>query len=281
MGMAGERTHLTSIHVYPVKAMRALDLSQSSVEPWGLAGDRRWLVVDPTGRFISQREEPSLARVVASYEGLDLALTLATRGRDPITILPPSAQTGTEMLPVSVWRSDLIAAAAGRAADEWLSDYLGRPVRLVHLDDPLRRPVDQNYGAPGDTVSFADGYPLLLTNEASLDELGKWLVDDGHEPVPMNRFRPSVVVGGAEPWDEDHWRRVRIGAVTFRVAKVCGRCVVTTTDQTTGEVGSEPLKMLGRKRKFGQDLVFGQNLIPDGTGVIRVGDDVEVLDRAS
>jgi uncharacterized protein len=280
MGMAGERTHLTSIHVYPVKAMRALDLSQSSVEPWGLAGDRRWLVVDPTGRFISQREEPSLARVVASYQGPDLALTLATWGRDPITIPPPSAQTGAEMLPVSVWRSDLTAAAAGRAADGWLSDYLGRPVRLVHLDDPLRRPVDENYGAPGDTVSFADGYPLLLTNEASLDELGKWLVDDGHEPVPMNRFRPSVVVGGAEPWDEDHWQRVRIGAVTFRVAKVCGRCVVTTTDQTTGEVGSQPLKMLGRKRRFGQDLVFGQNLIPDGTGVIRVGDDVEVLDRA-
>ena len=281
MGMAGERTHLTSIHVYPVKAMRALDLNLSRVEPWGLAGDRRWLVVDLTGRFISQREEPSLARVVASYEGLDLALTLATWGRDPITIPPPSAQAGAEMLPVSVWRSDLTAAAAGRAADEWLSDYLGRPVRLVHLDDPLRRPVDENYGAPGDTVSFADGYPLLLTNEASLDELGKWLVDDGHEPVPMNRFRPSVVVGGAEPWDEDHWRRVRIGAVTFRVAKMCGRCVVTTTDQTTGEVGSQPLKMLGKKRKFGQDLVFGQNLIPDGTGVIRVGDDVEVLDRAS
>jgi len=282
MGMAGERTHLASIHIYPVKAMRAVDPAESRVEPWGLRGDRRWLVVDPKGRFISQREAPSLARVAASCEGPDLAVTLTARGRDTITIPPTSAETGAQMIPVSVWRSGPIAAAAaGRTADEWLSGYLGRPVRLVHLDDPRRRPVDQNYGAPGDTVSFADGYPLLLTNAASLDELGKWLADAGDDPVPMTRFRPSVVVSGAEPWDEDHWLRVQIGAVIFRVAKPCARCVVTTIDQATGEVGSQPLKMLGQKRKFGQDLVFGQNLIPDAAGTIRVGDPVEVLDRVS
>lgn len=280
MGVAGDRTHLASIHIYPVKAMRAVDLGESSVEPWGLAGDRRWLVVDHTGRFISQREEPSLARLVASYDGPGLAVTLTAPGGDAITVPAPKAEAGAQMLAVSVWRSQLTAAAAGRAADEWLSGYLGRPVRLVHLDDPRRRPVDQRYGAPGDTVSFADGYPLLLTNAASLDELGKWLADDGEEPVPMNRFRPSVVVAGAEAWDEDHWRRVRIGAVDFRVAKPCGRCEVTTHDQATGERGSQPLKMLGLKRRFGQDLVFGQNLIPAGPGLIRVGDPVEVLQRA-
>jgi uncharacterized protein len=282
MSTAGAGTCLAAIHVYPVKAMRAVDLAESRVEPWGLKGDRRWLVVEPTGRFISQREEPSLARVVASYGGPDPALTLRARRRDPITIKPPSAETGAEVVQVSVWRSGPIAAAAaGRAADEWLSGYLGRPVRLVHLDDPRRRQVDQDYGAPDDVVSFADGYPLLLTNASSLDELGKWLADAGDEPVPMNRFRPSVVVAGAEPWDEDHWLRVRIGAVAFRVAKQCGRCVVTTTDQMTGEVGSQPLNMLGKKRKFGQDLVFGQNLIPDEIGTIRVGDPVEVLDRVN
>ncbi len=270
---------LASIHIYPVKAMRAVDLGESLVEPWGLAGDRRWLVVYPRGRFVSQREEPGLARVVARYEGSDLAITLSAPGRVPITVHAPRSGTGAELRRVSVWRSKLSAAIAGPEADDWLSGYLGRPVRLVHLDDPRRRAVDRRYGAPGDTVSFADGYPLLLTSASSLEELGKWLVDDGHEPVPMNRFRPSVVVAGSEPWDEDHWRRVRIGAVTFRVVKPCSRCVVTTTDQATGERGPQPLKMLGRKRRFGRDLVFGQNLIPDAPGRIRVGDPVDVLER--
>jgi len=184
---------------------------------------------------------------------------------------------GAPLLKVSVWSSTLLAAAAGPEADAWFSAYLGRPVRLVYLDDPTRRAVDPDFGRPGDVVSFADGYPLLLTNASSLEELGRWLVADGEPPLPMTRFRPSVVVTGAPPWAEDRWRRVRIGAVAFRVAKPCGRCLVTTTDQVTGERGRQPLKMLGRRRRFGQQLVFGQNLIPDSGGIIRVGDPVETL----
>ena len=174
----------------------------------------------------------------------------------------------------------MLAAAAGPEGDAWFSAYLGRPVRLVYLDDPTRRPVDPEYGRDGDVVSFADGYPLLLTSTASLAELGRWLSEDGAQPVPMTRFRPNAVVTGAPPWAEDRWRRIRIGAVEFRVVKPCGRCVVTTTDQITGEVGSQPLKMLGRRRRFGKQLVFGQNMIPDGPGLIRAGDLVEVLETA-
>jgi uncharacterized protein YcbX len=132
----------------------------------------------------------------------------------------------------------------------------------------------------GDTVSFADGYPLLLTSAGSLDELNRWLTGDGQRPVPMTRFRPSVVVAGAPAWAEDHWRRVRIGIISFRVVKPCGRCVVTTIDQVTGHRGGQPLKILGRHRHFDQQLVFGQNLIPDSDGVIRVGDPLEVLETA-
>ena len=181
---------------------------------------------------------------------------------------------------MTVWSSTLLAAAAGPAADAWFSAYLGRPVRLVYLDDPTRRPVDPGYGRADDVVSFADGFPLLLTNASSLGELGRWLAQHGERPVPMARFRPSVVVTGAPPWAEDRWHRVRIGAVLFRVVKPCGRCVVTTIDQVTGERGSQPLKMLGRRRRFGRQLVFGQNLIPDSGGVIRVGDPVEILETA-
>ncbi len=272
----GQKIRLVSIHIYPMKAARAVDLAESVVEPWGLAGDRRWLLVDEDGRFVSQREEPSLARVVVT-PGLG-TISVSADTIPARQVAAPAAGHSTNMVKVTVWRSIVLAAAAGPEGDAWFSAYLGRPVRLVYLDDPTRRPVDPDYSQDGDVVSFADGYPLLLTSTASLDELGRWLTEDGGPPVPMTRFRPNAVVTGAPPWAEDRWRRIRIGAVEFRVVKPCGRCVVTTTGQITGEVGSQPLKMLGRRRRFGQQLVFGQNMIPDGPGVIRAGDEVEVLE---
>jgi uncharacterized protein len=286
-----EPPRLASIHIYPLKAGRAVDLSEAGVEPWGLAGDRRWLVVDDAGRFVSQREEPALAGVIAAYPAAGTAqvpagrpeptdaITLSAAGHPPLKVRIPCADDGTEMVPVAVWESRVRAAAAGREADDWLGRLLDRDVRLVYLDDPARREVDQDYGLPGDRVSFADGYPLLLTSAGSLEALGDWLAEDGHPPVPMNRFRPNVVVAGACAWAEDGWRRIRIGAVTFRVAKPCGRCVVTTIDQATGQRGRQPLELLGRRRRFGRQLVFGQNMIPDAPGSIRVGDPVQVLER--
>ena len=263
-----------------MKAARAVDLGESRVEPCGLAGDRRWLLVDEDGRFVSQREEPSLARVVVTYGSAPGTISVSADGRPARRVAAPAARDGAPLLKVTVWSSVVLAAAAGPAADAWFSAYLGRPVRLVYLDDPTRRPVDPGYGRDGDVVSFADGYPLLLTSTGSLGELGRWLAEDGEPPVPMTRFRPSAVVTGAPPWAEDHWRRISIGAVSFRVVKPCGRCLVTTTDQITGERGSQPLEMLGQRRRFGQELVFGQNMIPDSGGVIRVGDPVEILETA-
>ncbi len=267
---------LASIHIYPLKGCRGVDLGAAAVEPWGLAGDRRWLLVDSDCQFISQREHASLARIVVT-DGPGAGITVASDGYPPLRARPASEP---EMLKVSVWRSTVLAAAAGPEADAWFSAYLGEPVRLVYLDDPTRRAVDPEFGADGDVVSFADGYPLLLTSTGSLGQLGEWLTEAGEQPVPMNRFRPNVVVTGFGPWAEDQWRRIRIGPVSFRVAKPCARCVVTTTDQITGERGRQPLKILGRKRRFGQNLVFGQNLIPDSCGVIRVGDPVEITEYA-
>ncbi len=290
MSEAAGSPRLASIHIYPLKAGRAVDLGESVVEPWGLAGDRRWLVVDGDGRFVSQREEPDLARLVAACLGGGAGqaaggphdpagtITLSAAGYPPLTVRPPSPGGQAEMVFVAVWRSRIWAAAAGKEADDWLSGFLGRTVRLVYLDDPTRREVDSDYAAPDDRVSFADGYPLLLTSASSLEELGRWLTDDGHPPVPMNRFRPNVVAAGAPPWAEDSWRRIRIGSATFRVVKPCGRCQVTTIDQATAQRGRQPLAMLGRRRRFGQQLVFGQNMIPDGAGSIRVGDPIQVLE---
>jgi MOSC domain-containing protein len=271
---------VASIHIYPVKAGRAIDVAEAEVQPCGLAGDRRWLVTDPDGQFITQRAEPTLALVGACYDAAG-NLHLSAPGQPPLPVAAPAEARGAEMLWVSVWRSKVRAAAAGDQADVWFSGYLGRPVRLVHLDDPTRRQVDPQFGAPEDRVSFADGYPLLLTSMGSLDQLGRWLIEDAQPAVPMTRFRPSVVVTGASPWAEDGWRRIQLGPVPFRVAKPCGRCVVTTIDQQTAERGRQPLAMLGRRRRFGQQLVFGQNLIPDAAGTIRIGDPVRVLDAGT
>ncbi|MBC2864575.1 MOSC domain-containing protein [Streptomyces mexicanus] len=269
---------LQSLHIHPVKAFRATGLREAVVEPWGLAGDRRWVLIDDGGKVVTQRQQPHLA--LAAAELLPGGgLRLSAPGQDPITVpVPPPGATVT----VQVFGDKVEAVPAGAAAHAWCSALVGAGTRLVHMDDPAtRRPVDPTYALPGETVSFADGYPLLLASRASLDSLNALIAEGDRAeegPVPMNRFRPNVVVAGAPAWAEDDWQRITIGEVVFRVAKPCGRCVVTTTDQATAERGKEPLRTLGRHRRFGGDLVFGQNLVPESTGTIRVGDPVTVLE---
>jgi uncharacterized protein YcbX len=260
---------VAGLHVYPIKGCYRVEVDAADVEPWGLAGDRRWLVVDRDGRFLSQRELPALTQIRPVPAGPG-RLVLRTPGCD--ADLDVAAPADGERVDVAIWRSRVKAARVGATADAWLSAALARDVRLVYLDDPTQRPVNPEHGRAGDRVSFADGYPLLLANAASLDALNAWL----DEPVPMTRFRPNLVVDGAPAWVEDHWvgRRLRIGPVEFRVPKPCDRCVVTTTDQETGERGREPLRALGRYRRFPDGLMFAINLIPDGTGRIAVGDPV-------
>jgi uncharacterized protein YcbX len=267
---------LASIHTYPVKGCHRIDADGADVEPWGLAGDRRWLVVDDAdGQSVTQREVPDLVRLRPSL--VDGVLRLRAEGVPDLDVPRPDG----EPVPVAVHRTRLVATPAGPAADSWLTALLDRKVRLVWLDDPTRRPIGQSYAQPQDRVSFADAYPVLMANEASLDALNGWMLADGSPegPLPMTRFRPNVVVAGAGAWAEDGWlgRRLRIGEVTFRVAKPCGRCVVTTTDQETGVRGHEPLRTLGRRRNVDKKVLFGTNIIPDGTGRIAVGDPVVLL----
>ncbi|MDF3149640.1 MOSC domain-containing protein, partial [Streptomyces sp. T21Q-yed] len=205
---------------------------------------------------------------------------LSAPGTDPLTV-PVPRTVGT--VPVEIFRDKVEAVLAeDDTAHAWCSAYLGADVRLAFMDDPgTRRPVDPEYALPGETVSFADGYPLLLTTTASLDALNSLIAQGDHAqegPLPMNRFRPNVVVSGTAAWAEDDWSRIAIGEVTFRVPKKCGRCVVTTTDQATAERGREPLHTLGRHRRLDGKLVFGQNLVPLSRGTIRVGDPVTILD---
>jgi uncharacterized protein YcbX len=270
---------LQSIHIHPVKAFRGPALPEADVEPWGLAGDRRWVLMDDGGKVVTQRQQPRLAPAVAELLPGG-GVRLSAPGMEPLTV-PVPRPSGT--VPVDIFQDKVEGVLAeGAAAHAWCSAYLGIGVRLVHMDDPAtRRPVDPRYALPGETVSFADGFPLLLTSAASLDALNSLIAqgDHAHEgPLPMNRFRPNVVVAGTAAWAEDDWSLVAIGEVTFRVVKMCGRCVVTTTDQVTAGRGREPLHTLGRHRRLDGKLVFGQNLVPRSRGTIRVGDPFTVLE---
>lgn len=266
---------IASLHTYPVKGTHRLDHDEARVEPRGLAGDRRWMIVDPDGVGLTQRKTTALTalRPVLTPGGL----VLRAAGRPDLAVPEPVDGPKQDVRVFS--HKPPVPVRVAAEAEAWLTEFLGRPARLVWQADPFGRPVENN-AEDGDVVSFADGYPLLLANAASLDALNDWLAEAGDEPVPMTRFRPNVVVAGAPPWAEDDWvgRRVRLGDVEFRVAKACDRCVVTTIDQETGEKGRQPLRMLGERRRFDNGVLFAVNLIPSGSlGLLRVGDPALVL----
>ncbi|MBB5870141.1 uncharacterized protein YcbX [Allocatelliglobosispora scoriae] len=271
---------VSSLHTYPVKGCYRLDHDVVAVEPWGFAGDRRWLITDPDHHFVSQREEARLALVRPSLT-MD-GLVLDAPGMESIEVPHP---IGGELAAVTVWKSTFDAALADKSASGWLSDFLGRDLRLFWLDDPTRRASNPAFSEPGDRVSFADGYPVLLASVSSLAQLNDWIAQDFPDdaallgPLPMTRFRPNVVISGGPAWAEDGFtgRRVRIGGTTFRVPKPCGRCVVTTIDQESAERTRQPLRTLAKYRHLNSDLVFATNLIPDdpqAAAVISLGDPV-------
>jgi uncharacterized protein YcbX len=266
---------LSAMFVYPVKACRGIALDRETIERRGLRHDRRWMIVDETGRFVTQRTEPRLARVETALG--DDGLVLTAPGLPALRLPLPGDMQGAvpARRRVTVWRDAVDALDCGEAASAWISGWLQRPSFIVCMPDDVERPVNPAHAQPGDLVSFADGYPLLLTSTSSLDDLNARL----EQPLPMDRFRPNLVVSGGPAWSEDGWARLAIGEgeVAIRVVKPCGRCTVTTVDQKTAEGGVEPLRTLATFRKTGQDVLFGQNCVPDALGPVSVGDAVRVL----
>ncbi|WP_272255696.1 MOSC domain-containing protein [Streptomyces xanthophaeus] len=266
-----------ALHVHPVKSLAGTAPDEAVVEPWGLSGDRRWALVDAGGTVITQRQQPRLALATARPTG-DGGIAVSAPGMADLSVAVPAPGP---LEPVALFGKKIETLAAADAAADWFSSYLGVPARLVHLDDPaVRRPVDPDYALPGETVSLADGYPLLITTLASLDALNALIAQGAHPqegPVPMNRFRPSVVVSGAEAWAEDGWERLAIGDAVFRGVRECGRCIVTTTDQGTAQRGKEPLATLALHRRIGRSLAFGRQLVPVRLGTVHVGDEVHIL----
>lgn len=279
--MSSVEGRVAGLFIYPVKGCGGIFLRQACLTARGLEHDRRWMIVTQTGRFLTQREVPRLASLRAELSCGDLVLH--ARGETLLTV--PIADVG-EPVQVTVWRDAVAALAPDAHADNVLSEWLGRQVRLVRFPDRAVRPCDPAYAASGSHTGFADGFPLLVTSEASLRGLNEALLEAGADPVPMDRFRPNLVLSGLPAGAEDACDELRLeGGITLRLVKPCDRCVVTTVDQETGVVvGREPLETLRRVRRNPRTggAWFGQNAVPDTlppTPRLRLGGACTLIER--
>ncbi len=262
---------LVRITVHPVKSLAGRDVSSAQLEPRGLVHDRRWMVVNTAGRFLTQRTIPWMAQVIA--EPTASGLRLATPGRPDCRV---DAIQGVSR-DVTVWSDTVQAEVPSEAANEWLSEVLGTRCQLVRLPHQTTRPVDPRFGRSGDQTSFADGFPLLMLGTASLADVASQVPGYGD----ASRFRANLLFDGAPPWAEDHWRRVRIGEVELELVKPCSRCIMVNVHPQSGTLDprGQPLRALSAWRKNDQGkVVVGQLAVPRRLGTLRVGDPIEVLE---
>ena len=260
---------LTELHCYPVKSAAGISLPSALLDDRGILNDRRWMVVDEAGNFLTQRKIPRMALLHVALEPDHLVVR--SEGMDELKIGFSSGPRS--IMRVRIWNDAVEAEDTGDAAAAWFSQMLGRPCRFVSMPQEAVRLVNPKYAGGERLVSFVDAFPILLISQASLDDLNARLP----HPVLMNRFRPNLVIAGCSPYEEDTWKRIQIGSILFRVAKPCERCAVPSVDQETGLRGLEPLRTLEAYRTFEGKVMFGQNLIHDGPGKVNLGDAVTVV----
>lgn len=266
---------VAGLNIHPLKSGRAIVRDAVDIRRDGVAGDRRFMIVQPDGHFVTQRELQALAKVEAVETGGGLHLSM--EGRDIIASFDPARRTN-----IRVWKSDVNAAVAGDAVNGTLSDWLGQPVRLVHMDDSAVRYASEEWAGPRSPMAFADGYQVLVTTTGSLADLNETLREKGQETVGMDRFRTNILIDNDEPWAEDLWESIEIGGIIFDLVKPCARCIMTTQDQMTGErTGGNPIQALAVKRMSADRRVigplFGWNAVPCGEGRLSLGDTVTVV----
>lgn len=262
-------TAVSELYVYPIKSCRGVRLSSADVEERGFRWDRRWMLVDEQGTFLSQRALPGMARLEVQIAQSHLTVEAPGMGTLEVPLEPEPGGT----VRTTIWSDTVRAEPYAEEVNRWFSAFLGVPCRLVRFPPQHRRHVDQRYAKGNEHVAFTDGYPFLLVSEASLDDLNSRL----RRPVPINRFRPNIVVGGCGAFAEDSWREFRISSVTFHAVKPCARCRVITVDQATGEIDEEPLRALSLFRSRGAKVLFGQNVLHTGSGRVSIGDPVHIL----
>lgn len=267
---------VSELNYYPIKSCGGIRAEFAEITARGFQYDREWMLVDEDGEFFTQRDNAKMALVSPAVN--EKGLVLNAPGMPELVV--PHLNGGhrealSDKRPVVVWSDVCDGVDQGDEASEWLSSFLDMRCRLVRMASGYVRQVDQEYALrPSDQVGFADGFPFLLISDESLADLNARL----QEPVPMNRFRPNIVVKGCDPFDEDKWKTIRIGAITFDVVKPCARCAITTINQKTSERGQEPLKTLSGFRRIDNKVMFGQNVVHHTTGTISVSAPVEVLE---
>ncbi|MDL0433087.1 MOSC domain-containing protein [Marinobacter sp. TBZ242] len=260
-----------SLYVYPVKSLAGIQVSSFCIDDFGPAGDRRWMIVDVDRQFVSQRNNPELARIGTRLEAGRVLVNIPGEGEFPLI-------AGDEDCRVRIWGDWAKAVYGDHDASEALSRYCGATFRFVFMPDESFRRVDASRVTEYRRVSFADGFPFLITSLASLEELNSRL----ETPVEMRRFRPNIVVEGAAPWDEDEWRALSINGTAFSLVKPCSRCVMTTVDPDHGTKAPDlqPLRELGKFRRTPDGVIFGMNAIHESSGEIRVGSPVAITTTA-
>jgi uncharacterized protein YcbX len=259
---------LSQIHVYPVKSLAGISVSSWPVSDKGLLHDRKWMLIDTSRQFLSQRVLPTMALI--KTELTDENLILSAPDMESLWLaLEPS---GGEILNSTLWHDQCDARSVSTEADQWLSDFLKQDCRLVYQPDDQIRPVDPHYARPADKVSFSDGFPFLIVSENSLAALNQEMQLN----LPMARFRPNLVISGCPRYAEDSWREISIGAIDFRLPKPCSRCSIPAINPETAQVGKEPLTTLNRTRKWQNKVYFGQNALHDQCGHLSVGDAVSI-----
>jgi uncharacterized protein YcbX len=260
---------LSGMYVYPIKSCAGVGVAEWEVDKFGLRHDRRWMIITAEGEFLTQREIPAMALIRTRIATIHLRVTAPDM---PELVLPLEPQGGRPVA-TRVWDDALRVVAPDHKADEWVSRVMGRECQLVYMPEDYVRPVDATYAPDGGRASFADGFPFLLAGEASLADLNSRLP----KALPMNRFRPNLVVQGSAPWAEDEWASFTVGSIPMRGVKLCARCPVTTTEQSTGQRdGVEPLRTLATFRKRERGVMFGQNVVHYGTGRLKLGDKLVV-----
>lgn len=260
---------VTDLLVYPIKSLGGMSVSAAQVGDMGFEHDRRWMLIDENNRFVTQREFPEMALLKASIAN---DILYVTDRRDGASIQIPLSSPSGSALQVNIWDDQCSALLVEGESTQWFSKRLGRPLRLVYMPDASHRLVDKDYANQGEITGFSDGFPILIIGQSSLDDLNCRL----EKPVPMDRFRPNIVFSGGDAFEEDSFRVFKIGDVRLQAVKPCARCVLTTTDQESAQRSAEPLKTLAGFRKANNKIYFGQNLLAENSGWIRVNDQLIV-----
>lgn len=259
---------LSDIYLYPVKSLAGISVRQWPVTATGLQYDRKWMIVDNAGRFLSQRTLPRMALIKTRLSDRELILSADSMDELRLTL----DRTNNEMVSCTIWNDQCLARSVSVEADAWFSEFLQQTCRLVHQPDDQIRAVDPRFARANDQTAYSDGFPFLIVSENSLTALNRAM----NRNLPMQRFRPNLVISGCAAYAEDTWREIRVGSIDFRLPKPCSRCAVPTIDPETAETGKEPLTTLSRLRKWQNKVYFGQNALHDQVGLLSIGDPVTI-----